>query len=104
MRTYTTIARYCTWILDTVIKGTLGLCRDVHHHTCLVGGIADCRKGAGWENEHGQMVVVVVKRDYCTISTNSSKIFYFLVAEMAEKKSFDLRQIKKNTLTFLCDM
>jgi hypothetical protein len=34
---------------------------------------------------------------YCTITTNSSSIWYFFVTEMAEKFSFDLRRIKKNT-------
>jgi len=41
---------------------------------------------------------------YCTKSTNSSRTFDFCLAEMAEKFSFDLRRIKKNTLVFLCDM
>jgi len=43
---------------------------------------------------------------YCTITTNSSSIWNFFLAEMAQNYSFDLRQIKKIYFFFdvMCDV
>ena len=50
---------------------------------------------SGWRTT--MTVVGCTSINYCTITTNSSSIWYFFVTEMAEKFSFDLRRIKKNT-------